>query len=228
MATGAPVWITRARPGAEATAARVAALGFTPIVDPLLEVAPLDAVIDLAGVAALAFTSANGVEAFARLSAERDLPVFAVGHATARAAAEAGFEAVSSADGDVQDLARLIAAARPGPVLWAGAREPAGDLVTLLKAAGVAARGVALYATVERAPSAETLARLDGPLTVLVHSPRAARRLAAILGARPGPIPRLLCLSDAVATPLLALGEPGSVARAPRPDESALLALLGA
>lgn len=228
MATGAPVWITRARPGAEATAARVAALGFTPIVDPLLEVAPLEASIDLAGVSALAFTSANGVEAFSRLSGERTLPVFAVGRATARAAAEAGFATVSSAEGDVEDLADLIAATQPGSVLWAGAREPAGDLVALLRARGVAARGAAVYQTVERAPSAETLARLDDALTVLVHSPRAARALAAIVRSRPAPTLRVLCLSEAVAAPMLALEEPGSVARAPRPDESALLALLTA
>lgn len=228
MAQGAPVWITRARPGAEATAARVAALGFTPIVDPLLEVASLNVAIDLPGVAGLAFTSANGAQAFARLSAERSLPVFTVGHATARAATEAGFANVSSADGDVEDLARLIAAAGVGPVLWAGAREPAGDLVALLRERGVDARGVAVYETLDREPDEQTLARLDAPLTALVHSPRAARRLAAILRKRPSPTLRVLCLSEAVAAPLRTLNEPGSVACAPRPDESALLALLTA
>ncbi|HJV43772.1 uroporphyrinogen-III synthase [Caulobacter sp.] len=228
MAQGAPVWITRARPGAEATAARVVALGFTPILDPLLEVAPLDVAIDLSGVAALAFTSANGAQAFARLTQERDLPVFTVGHATARAATEAGFARVSSADGDVEDLARLIAGAVTGPVLWAGAREPAGDLVALLRERGVEAQGVAVYETLDRAPSDQTLARLNAPLTALVHSPRAARRLAAILRERPAPALRVLCLSEAVAAPLRALNEPGPVACAPRPDESSLLALLTA
>ncbi len=228
MAKGAPVWITRARPGAETTAAKVAALGFTPVVDPLLEVASIAASIDLTGVAALAFTSANGVEAFARLSRERTAPVFAVGRATASAAREAGFAGISSADGDVEDLARLIVEAAPGPVLWAGAREPAGDLVATLKEAGLDARGVAVYETLQRAPSEATLALLDGPLTVLLHSPRAARGLADFLRRRPAPALRALCLSEAVAGPLEALMPPGSVARAPRPDETALLSLLGA
>ena len=228
MATGAPVWITRAQPGAKATAARVAALGFTPIVDPLLEVAPIEATIDPAGVAALAFTSANGVQAFARLSNERALPVFTVGGATALAARQAGFARVSSADGDVEDLARLIVDAAPGPVLWAGAQEPAGDLVAALDAAGVAARGVAVYETVQRAPSEATLSLLDRPLTVLLHSPRAARGLAAVLERRPAPALRALCLSPAVAAALEDVVEPRSVARAPRPDETALLSLLGA
>jgi uroporphyrinogen-III synthase len=228
MNQGAPVWITRAQPGAEATAAKVAALGFTPIVDPLLEVAPIAASIALAGATALAFTSANGVQAFSRLCGSRALPVFTVGRATALAAREAGFARVSSADGDVEDLACLIVAAQPGSVLWAGAREPAGDLVAALTHAGVAARGVAVYETVDRTPSEATLALLDRPLAVLLHSPRAARGLADILRRRPAQGLRALCLSEAVAAPLDPLVERGSVARAPRPDETALLALLSA
>lgn len=228
MGDGAPVWITRARPGAEATAAKVAALGLMPVVDPLLAVAPIAASIDLADVSALAFTSANGVEAFSRLCEARSLPVFTVGRATASVAESAGFAQVSSADGDVEDLARLISEASPGPLLWAGAREPAGDLVAALNQAGVSARGVAVYETVDRAPSEATLALLDRPLTVLLHSPRAARRLAHVLSFRPARAVRALCLSEAVAAGLPRLLGPSSVACAPRPDETALLALLTA
>ena len=228
MGEGAPVWITRARPGALATADRVAALGFTPVVDPLLTVEALDVEIDLSHVETLAFTSANGVEAFARLSDARDLPVFAVGRATAKAAEAAGFASVGSADGDVEDLGRLIASSASGLVLWAGAKEPAGDLVGLLRRHGVMARGVAVYETTERVPSPETLARLDGPLIALLHSPRAAQALATILRERSALGLRVLCLSEAVAAPLLGLKELGSVAFAPRPDESALLELLSA
>lgn len=226
MGEGAPVWITRARPGALATADRVRALGFEALVDPLLAVETLHVELDLPHVTALAFTSANGVEAFARLSDARGLPVFAVGRATARAAESEGFASVSSADGDVEDLCELIAAGASGPVLWAGAKEPAGDLVGMLRGCGVMARGVAVYETVERAPSEATLARLDAPTTALLHSPRAARILAGLLRLAPRPHLRVLCLSAAVAAPLLDLIEPGSVACAPRPDESALLDLL--
>ena len=226
MSPGAPVWITRALPGALATAERVAALGFEAIVDPLLAVEPLETQLDLSESAALAFTSANGVEAFAGLSQQRGLPVFAVGRATAKAAEIAGFASVSSADGDVEDLCDLIAARTPGPVLWAGAKAPAGDLVGMLRERGVMARGAAVYQTLDRAPSEATLARLDAALTVLVHSPRAARRLVGVLGDRACPTLRFLCLSEAVAAPLLALPLPPSVAFAPRPDETALLELL--
>lgn len=225
METGAPVWITRARPGALATAERVRTLGFEAIVDPLLAVEILDAEIDLSHIAALAFTSANGVEAFARLSDARGLPVFAVGRATARAAEGQGFASVSSADGDVEDLCDLIAAGASGIVLWAGAKEPAGDLVGMLRGCGVMAKGVSVYETLERAPSEETLARLEAPTSVLLHSPRAARVLAGHLRERPAPNLRALCLSEAVAAPLSSLA---SVTFAPRPDESALLDLLSA
>lgn len=226
MTQRAPVWITRARPGALATAERVAALGFEAIVDPLLIVETLDVELDLSHAAALAFTSANGVEAFARLSDQRGLPVFAVGRATAKAAQLEGFASVSSADGDVEDLCELIAASASGPVLWAGAKEPAGDLVGMLRNRRVMARSVVVYETLDRAPAAATVALLEAPLTVLVHSPRAARSLVRILGESRYPALRILCLSEAVAAPLAALREWMSVTFAPRPDETALLDLL--
>ncbi|MBI1685975.1 uroporphyrinogen-III synthase [Caulobacter hibisci] len=231
MTTGAPrLWITRARPGAEATAARLSALGFTPLVDPLLEIRDLPWTADLAGVGALAFTSLNGVAAFVRASGERALPVFAVGTATAHAAAEAGFSTIESAQGDVAELAALIAArAFAGAVLHPAAAEPAGDLASPLARAGIEARSVAVYESIERAPQPSTLAALDALAGVLLHSPKAARALAALLESRPAPGLRAFCLSPAVAAPLAELadaGKLGPVAAAPRPHETALLDLL--
>ena len=229
MSAGGAIWITRARPGAEATARRVEALGLTALIDPLLEIDVLKPEIDLSGVAALAFTSANGVEAFARLTVARDLPVFVVGETTARAARAAGFADPFSADGDVEALAALIARSRPGPVLCVGAREPAADLPERLQVEGVSARAVAVYAALDRSPAPETLAAMAGFGAVLLHSPRAARDLANILERTPAPALGALCLSRAVADPLAAAlseGRVGSVAFASRPRESALLDLL--
>ena len=223
------VWITRARPGAQATARRVEALGFTPLIDPLLEIRLLDPRVDLAGVAALAFTSANGVEAFARLTSARDFRVFTVGEATARAAEAAGFPDPDSADGDVEALAALIAATGPGLVLCPGADQPAADLPALLALSGNPARALAVYAAADRPPTAQTLALMSSLDAVLLHSPRAARGLVRGLAAAPAPGLRALCLSPAVAEPLAAAqraGLVGSVTFAPRPRESALLDLL--
>lgn len=226
------IWVTRASPGAEATATRLEALGLTPLVDPLLAVRDLPAKIDLAGVAALAFTSANGVAAFARACPDRTRRVFAVGDRTAAAARAAGFARVASADGDVEALAALVVAAAAsldGSVLHPGAREPAGDLLSPLIAAGLTARRLALYETVTRDPASSTLARLDTLEAVLLHSPRAARKLSEVLANHPASRLKALCLSAAVAAPLAASVRSGalaSVAFAPRPAETALLDLL--
>jgi uroporphyrinogen-III synthase len=204
------------------------------LIDPLLAVVPVSPSIDLEGVAALAFTSVNGVAAFARVCADRDRPVFAVGDRTAHAAREAGFGEVASADGDVEALAALIverSARIDGAVLHPGALEPAGDLISPLVAAGLTARRVAVYETVERDPSPATLSELGTLAVVLLHSPRAARRLARMLEAHPAPSLRALCLSPSVAGALGAAEQEGrlaSVASAPHPTESALLELLTA
>ncbi len=219
------LWVTRTEPGARATAERLAAMGHAPVVAPLLRIEPLAPVLDLDGVAALTFTSPNGVEAFARLSPRRDLPVFAVGDATAAAAAAAGFAAARSAGGDVHDLTELIAGARPpGPVLHAGAREPAGDLVGALGRRGISARTVAVYAAVPAPGEAGLQALAEGRLDgVLIHSPRAARRLVeAAPHARNLPA---YCISPAATAPLIDAGFDRAVA-APFPDEASLLKLI--
>ncbi|MDB5472255.1 MAG: uroporphyrinogen synthase [Caulobacter sp.] len=199
-------------------------MGWTPLVAPLLEARALpDAALDLTGIAALAFTSAQGVRAFVALTDAR-LPTFTVGEATAEAARAAGFGDVQSADGDVAALAELLARARPGRILHAGALHPAGDLVGHLTALGLIAHAAALYDTlpVDLAPA---LARLPEIAAVAVHSPKAAGLLAEVLTAHPAPHLRLLALSEAVAAPLRAV-ENAKIAVAPFPNEPSLLNLL--
>jgi uroporphyrinogen-III synthase len=224
------IWITRAQPGADVTAERVRALGHDAVVAPLLAVKVLpDIAVDLRGVAALAFTSANGVRAFADASGERSLKVFAVGAATAQAARSAGFKSVLSADGDVEALAEGIAVRRGelrGAVLHPGAAEPAGDLAGALEKHGVEARRLILYETAPvalEAIDAEGLARSSD--AVLLHSPRAAQVLAKVLKAHPAPHLRALGLSKAVVKPLLRTPMAGKVFP-PFPLEAALLNLI--
>ncbi|WP_332677143.1 uroporphyrinogen-III synthase, partial [Brevundimonas sp.] len=116
----------------------------------MLEIRPLAPVVELGGAAALAFTSRNGVDAFAGLSRERDLPVFTVGDATAEAARESGFGRVRSAGGALADLAALLIAEapRPGLLLVPGALEPAGDLAALLSGR-IRVRALPVYEAVE-------------------------------------------------------------------------------
>lgn len=224
------VWITRAEPGASATARRVAAAGLVPLVAPLLETA------DLAGAAAaldslppsavLAFTSANGVRAFARLTPRRDLKAWCVGTATAGAARVAGFVDLVAGGGDVEALARVILESpAAAEIVHASALEPAGDLVGRLAAAGRPARRIAVYAAREARPAPARLQDALGAETILVHSPRAARILADLLRERPGPGPRVVGLSPACLAPLVSLDLAGRAAPA-SPLESDLINLL--
>jgi uroporphyrinogen-III synthase len=217
--------VTRARPGAEATARRLRALEFDPLVSPVLEVRPLEAAIDTAGAAALAFTSANAVRAFAGLAPGRGWPAFVVGEGTAAAAREAGFTEVDVAGGDVRALAQRLVEARPlGPVLNPTAAEPAADLAALLAGSGVEVRSVPVYQTVAVAP-AEALAVLDTVAAVLVHSPKAGVRLAGLLTSERLARLTFACISDAAARPLLTAGA-STVRVAPFPTEADLLRLL--
>ena len=213
------VWVTRAEPGAARTAARLTALGFEPLVAPLLAIRPLAPLIDLTGVAALAFTSVNGVTAFSALTASRDKSVFAVGDATAEAARGAGFTDVHSASGDAPALARLISEAEfRGGVLAPGAAEPAADLAALL-AGEAEVRALAVYEAVETGVPAPA-----GFDAVLVHSPRAARALAMHAWALDDQL--AVAISAAAAEPLEDLGL-REVRIAAAPTDAALIEGLG-
>ncbi|OGN48069.1 MAG: uroporphyrinogen-III synthase [Caulobacterales bacterium RIFCSPHIGHO2_12_FULL_68_13] len=224
------VWITRAQPGASRTAARLRDMGFTPLIQPLLAVETLSPPVpDLDRFAALAFTSRNGVAAFAALTSRRDRPVFAVGDATAQAAREAGFVAVRSASGDLTALARRIAAELSDAALLAPQAEtPAGDLAAAL---GVAdARAVSLHPLNVYRTAPTAAAPPEAFDAVLIHSPRAAQALAALV---PVSLPAarlagvvIACISPAAAAPLSAVGLTPAVADAP--DEATLLATLKA
>ena len=225
---GSRVWVTRASPGAQATAERLHALGFEPVVAPLLEVRAVSGgPIDLSGIAALAFTSANGVAAFAARSAERVLPVFTVGAATAEAARSAGFASVVSADGDVEALAPLIAAHGPfaGAVLHPAPAEPAGDLCAALVNLGVRATRAVVYETVARPLDPAEAAQIAGVNAVLLHSPKAARAVADWLGRFPARHLVAVCLSANVAAPVANAGL-AAVLVAAEPNEAALLETL--
>lgn len=230
------LWITRTRPQAEATAERLRALGWTPVVAPVLETRALDA-SDAALMSAegggeaydLAFTSQAAVAAFAALRGRRDLRVFVVGHATGRAASEAGFTKVEGPRdgeaGDVEALAARIALAspRPGLLLNPTAREPAADLEALLAQRGISARSVAVYETVET-PLAPPPENLEG---LLVHSPGAARALARLIPTEVAAALSVWAISEAAAAPLRPLGFK-QIFVAERPHEAAMLAQLHA
>src|SRR6185312_15240294 len=147
--------VTRPEEDAAPLAAALAERGIDVTLEPLLAIRPLpEAPLDLAGVQALLFTSANGVRSFAELAGGRDLPgwralpVFAVGNATAAAAHNAGFTRVESAAGDVATLAKLATERldpKAGALFHAAGSAVAGDLAGLLEQAGFTLRREMLY-----------------------------------------------------------------------------------
>lgn len=224
------IWVTRSEPGASATAERLTAMGYEPLVSPLLTLKPVEgARLDLDGVAAIAFTSANAVRAFAEKSHERAFKVFAVGAATAEAARKARFATVLSTDGDVKALAAGIATRKrdlKGVVLHPGAAEPAGDLPGALAAHGLEVRSVALYESVPAEVPQTVIDALPRLYGVLLHSPKAARELAKLLRKTPSPALRAWCLSKAVARPLAKI-QLALLAAAPLANDDSLLNLIG-
>ena len=232
------VLVTRPEEDASALVAALHARGHEVLVEPMLTVAPAPGVappLDLDGVQALLFTSANGVRALARLTARRDLPVFTVGDASAEAARAAGFGAVESAGGDVDALARLVVLRlNPdgGTLYQAAASRRAGDLTGTLEAAGFTLRREVLYETVPVTDLSGTL-RLElatGQLPAATFfSPRTAETFVGLvekLGlAGACAETTALCLSEAVAERLRGL-DWRALLVAERPNQVSLLARL--
>ena len=112
-------------------------------------------------------------------------------------------------------------------MLHPGAREPAGDLVGLLMAAGLQASAVAVYevSPVDGLPAVAASALRTGQLdAVLLHSPKSSRTFARLAGAQAAAL-RACALSPACAAPLDGLALAG-VCVATVPREDALLACL--
>jgi len=214
------VLILRPQPGADETAARARARGLEPVVAPLFTVRALDwQPPPPGGFDAVLFTSANaprhGGEA---LAAFRHLPCYAVGDATALAAAEAGFGQIRTGPSDGPAVVEMMK--RDGV---RRAFHPGGIDTAELPADGIELRHVPVYS----AEAAERLsdvavAAIHAGAVVLVHSPRAAATLAEQIGERRAQT-RIAAISDAAA----AAAGPGwagiGVAVEPR-DEALLVA----
>ena len=204
------VIVTRAEPDGQIFADQLRAHGLDPVLAPVMRIEIAKAPVALAGVGALAFTSANGVRAFAANSERRDLLVFSVGPVTGEAARGAGFTEIRSADGDVDSLAGHIAAESAsirGALLHVAGEDRAGDLVALLAAKGIDARRQSLYAArpADALSAAAHAALADAAPAdwVSLFSPRTARIFLELVD-RAGLSSRLshcraACLSEAVA-----------------------------
>lgn len=206
------VLITRTQPDAEATAARVAALGLTPVIAPMLTAQAIAA--DLPPrPAGLVVTSRQAMRLAVLPTAWRDLPVWTIGAGTAAAAREAGFHLIHSHGGDGAGLAAiLLADPPPGPLLWLRGEDIAFDLT----AAGVALTQAIVYRTKPTQISPPKAA------FALFHSARAAAVFAALADPTDWPRATALTLSEQVAAPLKQFGFQ-TILVAATPTEAALI-----
>ena len=225
--------ITRPQEDAEVLADELSVMGVESLIAPVLSIELFELETpDLTGVQALLLTSANGVKAFTHLSKERQIPIFAVGHASASAAHKFGFKNIESADGDVENLADLVCKkldSRNGAVLHIAGTMIAGDLAGILGHSGFDYQRVQLYHAREISDFpphclvAIKDALVDG---VVLYSPRTARAFVDLL-IKAGLVDftrqlLVFCLSEAVAAKINAY-EWARVVVAEKPDQVALL-----
>jgi uroporphyrinogen-III synthase len=227
--------VTRPEPDAARTAASLRARGHDVVLAPLLRIEFVDFKLPDEPWSAVVMTSANAARAVAEHPRRAALiagEAFTVGRHTAEAARAAGFRTVHSADGDKADLADVLRERRGepvGPLLYLAGEDRAGDL-----AAGDApVVTVVTYRAVKAEHFAPEIAAalvrraLDGVLHFSARSAQAYLDCASrdgILDAALAPLH--VCISRQVAQPLAAAGA-AAIRIAPRPDESAMIELVG-
>jgi uroporphyrinogen-III synthase len=235
------VLLTRPRSDAEPLASRLAALGCKVSLAPMFEIftEPVDAA-QLSGAAGLVITSRNAVKALAGsrdLDPLLDLPLFAVGQATAACAATLGFQNIRQGPGTAAELVpQLLAFAqsRDGRLVHLAGDHLAFDLSAALAAHGAVLDCIQCYRT---QPANELSAAVKSDLeagrvdAVILMSPRTAKiwqqaterhGLHACLTNM-----AYVCLSDAVATAIRpALSPDARVFVAEKPNAEEIVALV--
>lgn len=207
-----PLLILRPGPGAQATAERARALGLTPIVSPLFRIAPLDWEMPDRPYDAVLMTSANAARSL-NPRFDRNVPVYAVGAATAEAAQAAGFDRVTAGRGDVAQVVKRVAADGVRSLLHLTGVDRTG-----FDPEGLKIEVRAVYAAEPIDPDPAFGDALDSGAVALLHSARAARRFRELAGSGH----RIAAISPAVKA-AAGLGWTEAVV-ADRPTDDALLA----
>lgn len=173
------VWVTRTQPGADATAKKLTALGFTPIIAPLLHISPPeDMPIPPVSDDVLIFTSKNALHAFRDLTDRRHWPVITVGDGTAEIARQIGFQDVRSAAGTSTDIIRFIQSnyGYDRHFYHAAGNHVRGAIIETLREKGYKAERQTLYISTPTLQNAEFHpSQVD---FILLFSPLAAYTLA--------------------------------------------------
>jgi uroporphyrinogen-III synthase len=225
------ILITRPEPGAAESARAVAALGWEAVLAPALTLTALP-FQPPTNCQAIIITS----RAAARALPPAELPVIAVGEASAAEARARGFVDVRAAAGDAQALAALIGATlkpEAGTLCLAVGEGYALDLASALRAKGFRVLRRVVYAARPSAalPEEARQAMREGRIhAALFTSPRAAQEAMRLLrhAGLENSVQNIIAiaLSPRIAARLAALPWQ-EIRTASRPDHAALLACLG-
>lgn len=183
------VLVTRPQPAAGELADKLRREGFDVYIAPMTEYVEVKTEIpDLALFQALVFTSAQAVNIFARASEERLPIVFAVGDATAHAAAKAGFQRVYTADGSGDDIVSLIRSKKSDlrlkRLLHICGEDTATDLGAALAGDGIHIESLPVYRAefLDHLPEDAGKALAEGDIsTVTLFSARTAANFVRLL-----------------------------------------------
>jgi uroporphyrinogen-III synthase len=218
-----PLLILRPEPGATMTAKSAFDQGWRPIIAPIFRIEPLAWEAPPASdYGALFVTSANAVrQAGKALSRYRDMPVYAVGAATARALKTAGFTQIRTGRGDAAMM--MLTAAEEGvtsALHLAGEDHRDSEHPDIRLDRRLVYRSAAAGKLSDKAD----LALRSGEAVVLLHSGRAGERFAQLVDEATIPRAgiRIAALAPAVAE-AAGHGWAATIA-ADRPDDAALLA----
>jgi uroporphyrinogen-III synthase len=221
MMEGRPgVLLTRPIEIAMELADRVSALGFDPVINPLLELAATGATIPDHPYSGIIFTSQAGVRAFPIDDIARRTPVFTVGAHTAQIAKEAGFRTVTCGGETVSALAEYLRKQswpEGSILLYASGVLVAADLAALLEHEPPRIVRVPLYVSRHLPLTNDTIDALCNRRIawIMVFSARTAEALARELRRiPPGKVPpggwissvSIACMSSRIAEPIAGMG----------------------
>ncbi len=220
------VLVTRPEPGASDTARRLTERGYTPVLAPLLTVAPRAPRLPPHAQAILV-TSGNSLS-----GPLPNLPLYAVGDATAAKARALGHANATSAGRDADVLAKLVAAScdpDAGPLLLLSGEGHGLGLAATLRSHGFRVIRRVTYATAPATalpPQAEAMLR-SGAGHALFFSPQTARVFVRLLAASPAPVDSTEAIAISAATAAALAPLPWARIRvASHPNQDAMLALL--
>jgi uroporphyrinogen-III synthase len=211
-----PLLVLRPEPGASATVAAARALGLEAIAAPLFTIRPLGWALPDDPPEAVLMTSANAARHGGRLmDGLKNVPLYAVGEATACEARQAGFHRIVTGDGNARSIVALARRDGVRALLHLAGREHRDVMPDDIR---VDRRIVYAADAVEALPDA---ARTVLPVAVaLLHSPRAARLFASLVD------PAGIAIAAISPAALAAAGPGWRIAEAAeRPTDASLLAV---